>query len=137
MRGIQTRGLAIGLMAAGLSVLGIGSSSATTATPADHGGEHNAVTELTCTVQNAVGQGQGDCGSAPGAQPAGGGEGSESPVSELTCMVQNALGQGQGDCGSAPGDPQQPSEDSPGLTVDCLFDGGVMDCAGLNPNPQK
>jgi hypothetical protein len=85
MRRINTRGLAIGLMAAGLSVLGVGTSSAGSAVPADQGGDTNPIAQVACMVQHAAGQHQGDCGSA---QPAGG-EGGESPISQLACMLQN------------------------------------------------
>jgi len=59
--------VAIGLMAAGLSVLGVGTSSAGSATPADQGGggEQNPIAEVTCTVEKTVGQGQGECSTMP------------------------------------------------------------------------
>jgi hypothetical protein len=92
MRGTQTRGLAIGLMAAGLSVLGVGTSSAGSAVPADQGGDTNPIAQVACMVQHAAGQHQGDCGSMPQDRPGdgGGGGGGESPISQLACMLQNA-----------------------------------------------
>ena len=31
----------------------------------------------------------------------------------------------------------RPADDDRGPTIDCLFDGGLMDCAGLNPKPPR